>query len=86
MNEKYIPLAVDRQVELVVNPDKVRKENNTVDISDSFSSMLGKKLVGLKYKSAGEAEVLFEACKCVFTNDYELAGSDNVTAIVAIKK
>lgn len=81
-----MPLVVDRYVEFVVNPNKVRKEDNTVDISDSFSSMLGKKLVGLKYKSASEAEMLFDdSAKFIFVNDSETAGNDNITAnIIAV--
>ena len=64
-----------------------RKEDNTVDISDSFSSMLGKKLVGLKYKSASEAEMIFEdGAKFIFVNDSETAGNDNITAnIIAVE-
>ena len=82
-----MPLVVDRSVEFVVNPNKVRKEDNIVDISDSFSSILGKKLVGLKYKSASEAEMIFEdGAKFIFVNDSATAGNDNITAnIIAVE-
>ena len=47
--------------------------------------MLGKKLVGLKYKSASEAEMLFEeGVKFVFKNDSETTGNDNITATIII--
>ena len=48
--------------------------------------MLGKKLVGLKYKSASEAEMIFEdGAKFIFVNDSETAGNDNITAnIIAV--
>ena len=82
-----MPLVVDRSVEFVVNPNKVGKENNIVDISDGFSNMLGKKLVELKYKSASEAEMFFEDdAKFIFVNDSEAVGNDNITAnIIAVE-
>ena len=80
-----MPLVVDRYVEFVVNPNKVRKENNIIDISDSFSNMLGKKLVELKYKSASEAEMFFEDdAKFIFVNDSEAVGNDNITANIIV--
>ncbi|MBQ9975943.1 MAG: hypothetical protein IJP16_05480 [Clostridia bacterium] len=67
-----MPLVIDKRVELVVNPCRVNKQSQRVDLSDVFSSIIGHKLIKYSYADA-------ECVSLFFDNDIKLVLSNNRT-------
>lgn len=67
-----IPLVVDKRVELVVNPNRVNKELQRVDLSDEFSKIIGQKFIKYNFSDAGCVSLFFD-------NDIKLVLSNNWT-------
>lgn len=66
------PLVVDKMVELVVNPSRVSKELQRVDLTAEFSKIIGQKFIKYKYSDAGCVSLFFD-------NDIKLVLSNNWT-------
>ena len=67
-----MPLVVDKRVELIVNPNRVNKKLNCVDLSAEFSKIIGQKFIKYNFSDA-------ECVSLLFDNDIELVLSNNRT-------
>ena len=80
-----IPLVIDKRVELVVNPNRVNKELQRVDLTTEFSKIIGHKFIKYKYSDAGCVSLFFSNdIKLVLSNNWA-GGEKDILGYLAIK-
>lgn len=80
-----IPLVVDKWVELVINPNRVSKALQHVDLSNEFSKIIGQRFIKYNYSDASCVSLFFDNnIKLVLSNN-KTEGRENFLGYIDIK-